>query len=123
MRPICNNCSFYEAQMECSECIEYFCFACWDAVHFGGRRIFHKFRSLYDFYGKRISYELSRSTEEEEFNSLWPSEIEQDEHGLQLRVNPHRSPSIYVDDCTIYIDETSNRKFVYDERTNEGHYK
>jgi len=62
------------------------------------------------------------SSTDEEFSSLWPSDIELDDQGLQLRVNPHRNPSAYVDDCAIYVDENSNRKFVHNERNNKGHY-
>lgn len=75
-RPICSNCCYYDAQFECANCDEYFCNSCWDAVHFGGKRKNHHFRSLYDFYQKRIDYG------DGEFPSLWPSEIEQEDHGL-----------------------------------------
>ena len=43
------------------------------SVHFGGKRKKHKFRALYDFYGKRVDYG------DGEWPSVWPSEIEQDE--------------------------------------------
>ena len=72
-RPVCSNCNYYEAQTECADCVEYFCHQCWEAVHFGGRRAQHKFRSLYDFYGKRVDYG------DAEFPSLWPTDIEQDD--------------------------------------------
>lgn len=78
--PICENCDYYEAKFECASCNEFFCGSCWDAVHFGGKRKTHKFRSLYDYYRKRIDYG------EGEFPSIWPSEIEQDERlGWQLK--------------------------------------
>jgi hypothetical protein len=70
---ICNNCEYYEAKLECASCKEYYCGSCWDAVHFGGKRRSHAFRSLYDFYGKRVDYG------DTEFPSKWPSEIEQDD--------------------------------------------
>ncbi len=77
---ICDNCEYYEAQVECAACKEFFCFACWDAVHFGGKRKTHDFRALYDFYGRRVDYGDS------EFPSKWLSEIEQDEKlGWQLK--------------------------------------
>ena len=77
---ICGNCEYYEAKMECACCNEYFCGSCWDAVHFGGKRKSHEFRSLYDLYGKRVDYS------DDEFPSKWPSEIEQDEKlGWQLK--------------------------------------
>jgi len=79
-KPICNNCEYFEAIVECSSCNEYFCGTCWDAVHFGGQRKLHKFRSLYDYYGKRVDYG------DTEFPSIWPSDIEQDERfGWQIR--------------------------------------
>ena len=77
---ICNNCEYYEAKVECATCNEYFCGQCWDAVHFGGKRKTHDFRSLYDFYGKRVDYG------DKEFPSRWPSEIEQDDKlGWQMK--------------------------------------
>ena len=74
-RPICSNCSFYDAQIECSNCSEYFCRTCYDAVHSGGKRRSHKFRCLYDYYEKRIEYD------ENEYPSLWPKEIKRDNYG------------------------------------------
>ena len=74
-RPICSNCSFYDAQIECSNCSEYFCRTCYDAVHSGGKRRSHKFRCLYDYYEKRIEYD------ENEYPSLWPKEINRDNYG------------------------------------------
>jgi hypothetical protein len=55
-RPKCDNCSFYEGALECAVCNEIYCNQCWHQVHFGGRRKDHEFRSLYDFYGKRLDY-------------------------------------------------------------------
>ena len=81
-RPVCSNCNYYEAQTECANCVEYFCHQCWEAVHYGGRRAKHKFRSLYDFYGKRVDY----GDVLVEFPSLWPTDIEQDDkRGWQRR--------------------------------------
>lgn len=73
-RPICSNCSFWDAQVECSNCDEYFCKACWDAVHYGGKRKTHKFRTIYDFYQRRIE-------PNGDFPSLWPSELEHTNYG------------------------------------------
>lgn len=79
-KPICSNCEYFEAKLECASCSEYFCGSCWDAVHFGGKRKSHKFRSLYDFYDRRVDYG------DDEFPSIWPSAIEQDERfGWQLK--------------------------------------
>ena len=72
-KPVCGNCEYYEARMECGVCNEYFCDDCWSAVHFGGKRKSHKFRALYDFYAKRVDYG------DGEWPSIWPSELEQDE--------------------------------------------
>mgnify|MGYP002827961615 CR=1 FL=1 len=78
-RPICHNCEFYEALIECQNCIEFYCNTCWETVHYSGKRRKHKFRSLYDYYEKRVDYG------DNEFPSRWPSEVEQDEMvGWQL---------------------------------------
>ena len=66
--PICSNCSFYEANVECEACLEFFCGQCWDAVHYGGKRAEHKFRVLFDYYGNRIDYG------DGQFPSIWSSE-------------------------------------------------
>ena len=71
--PLCENCEYYHATVECKKCGEYFCDECWSSIHFGGKRRKHKFRALYDFYGKRIDYG------DGEYPSKWPTEIEQDE--------------------------------------------
>jgi hypothetical protein len=72
-RPVCSNCNYYEAENECADCVEFFCHQCWQAVHYGGRRAQHKFRCLYDYYGKRVDYGDGI------FPSLWPTDIEQDD--------------------------------------------
>ncbi len=70
MRPICSNCNFWDAQVECSNCDEFFCKTCWDAVHYGGKRKSHLFRSIYDYYNRRIDY-----TYVNDYPSLWPNEL------------------------------------------------
>ena len=116
-RPICSNCSFYESKVECANCVEFFCLQCWDAVHFGGKRAYHKFRCLYDFYGKRIDYG------DGEFPSMWPTEIEQDEkNGWQLRVNPLRENIAQEMNWETYIDEKSKRYFYYNSITKQYTY-
>jgi hypothetical protein len=98
-RPICSNCEFYEARLECSNCQEFFCNQCWDSVHFGGKRAKHEFRQMYDYYEKRVDYG------DGEFPSKWPSEIEQDEvAGWRLRVYPQRKPYRIIGDWEIYND-------------------
>ena len=80
-RPVCHNCEFYEAVVECQNCIEFYCNSCWETVHYSGKRKRHKFRCLYDYYEKRVDYG------DNEFPSRWPSEVEQDEMvGWQLRI-------------------------------------
>ena len=51
-----------------------FSFQCFTSVHYGGKRSKHKFRSLFDFYNKRVDYG------DGEFPSKWPQEIIQDEY-------------------------------------------
>ena len=84
-RPQCDNCLFYEAGLECAICNEVYCQQCWDQIHYGGRRKDHDFRSLYDYYGKRLDYGDGI------FPSKWPTEVIQDEvQGWMLRVAPIR---------------------------------
>jgi hypothetical protein len=72
--PICGNCEECDAIMECKDCGEFYCDSCYSAVHYGGKRKKHAFRALFDYYGKRIDYG------ETEYPSMWPSELQQDEH-------------------------------------------
>jgi hypothetical protein len=69
-RPLCSNCSKFDAQLECKVCDEFFCTSCFESVHYGGKRRSHTFRALYDFYDKRIGYEVN------EFPSIWPATFE-----------------------------------------------
>ncbi len=104
-RPICSNCEFYEARMECAQCSEFFCNQCWDSVHFGGKRAKHNFRNLYDYYEKRVDYG------DGEFPSHWPSEVQQDEFsGWNLRVYPARQPYKIVGEWEIYINDETDKK-------------
>eukprot|EP00979_Chaetoceros_neogracilis_P000861 scaffold185_cov233-Chaetoceros_neogracile.AAC.1 len=79
-RPTCSNCAYYDAQIECSNCDETFCGTCWEAIHYGGKRKHHTFRTLYDYYNRRIEYDY------DEFPSLLPSAVENDNNGWHLRV-------------------------------------
>lgn len=104
-RPVCDNCSYYEAQVECALCNELFCTICWDQVHRGGRRRDHEFRSLYDYYGKRIDYGDGI------FPCKWPTEVMQDEaQGWMLRVAPIRDPVAVYDDWEEYLDENDAQR-------------
>ena len=108
---------YYEAQTECADCHEYFCNTCWDAVHFGGKRKTHKFRSLYDYYGKRVDYG------DGEFPSQWPTEVEQDDKlGWQLRIAPYRLPFHQEHDLNTYHDCATKRKIYNDGRTNKIYF-
>jgi len=118
-RPTCHNCEFYEAAVECQACMEFYCTACWEQVHYNGKRKRHKFRSLYDFYDKRVDYG------DAEFPSRWPTEVEQDEMaGWQLRIgeNFDRLADDEHGDWQRYNDEKSGRSFYYNARTMEGSY-
>ena len=102
-RPLCDNCQYYEAQVECALCNEMFCAPCWDQVHRGGRRRDHEFRSIYDYYGKRIDYGDGI------FPCKWPTEVMQDEvQGWMLRVAPIRDPVAVYEDWEEYVDENND---------------
>jgi hypothetical protein len=120
-RPCCDNCSFYEGCVECYICNEVYCTQCFEQVHYGGRRKDHDFRSLYDYYGKRIDYG------DGVFPSKWPSEVMQDEiQGWMLRVAPIRDPTALYDDWEEYNELQPNgapgRTFYFNRRTYEASY-
>ena len=128
-RPKCDNCSFYEAGVECSHCNEFFCSQCWDQVHFGGRRKDHDFRALYDYYGKRLDYGDGEGNSNTDFPCKWPSDVMQDEvHGWMLRVAPTRLPVVIHGAWEEYADEievganTSTRAFYFNRNTFEATY-
>lgn len=56
-KPICSNCSEYQAELECRDCQEFFCTKCWEFIHRGGKRARHSFRTVYDYYGNRKDYD------------------------------------------------------------------
>eukprot|EP00924_Labyrinthula_sp_SR-Ha-C_P014284 snap_masked-scaffold_20-processed-gene-0.34-mRNA-1 protein AED:0.76 eAED:0.77 QI:0/-1/0/1/-1/1/1/0/1043 len=70
-RPLCSDGEL--AVMECRDCSEFYCEQCFGYVHSGGKRIYHEFRSLYDYFGRRIDYG------EGEWPSTWPTELLQEE--------------------------------------------
>ena len=120
-RPCCDNCSFYEGCVECYVCNEVYCTQCFEQVHYGGRRKDHDFRSLYDYYGKRIDYG------DGVFPSKWPSEVMQDEiQGWMLRVAPIRDPTALYDDWEEYNElqpsGAPGRTFYFNRRTYEASY-
>eukprot|EP01040_Poterioochromonas_malhamensis_P000705 gene705-754_t len=83
----CDNCNMVDAMIECKQCSELFCSSCFQTIHFNGRRKEHEFRSLYDYYGKRIDYG------DGVYPCQWPTEIIQDQiQGWMLRVAPYRKP-------------------------------
>ena len=57
-RPVCCNCSSGDttAAYECAACDEFFCSVCFEFIHRNGKRRLHKFRPLYDYYGRRKDY-------------------------------------------------------------------
>jgi hypothetical protein len=120
-RPTCDNCSFYEARVECYVCNEVFCEQCFGQVHHGGRRRDHEFRSLFDFYDKRIDYG------DGDFPCKWPSEVVQDEiQGWMLRVAPIREPASVVGDWEQYTDVHADgemgRSFYFNRKSFEASY-
>ena len=72
-RPLCSNCEYYDAVVECATCAEYFCDQCYGAIHFCGKRSQHQVRALYDFYGRRFDYGDQRL-------ATWPSDVDQEEY-------------------------------------------
>ena len=106
-RAPCDNCSYYEATVECAVCDEMFCGQCWETVHYGGRRRDHEFRSLYDYYGRRMDYG------DGVFPCKWPTEVIQDEiQGWMLRVAPLRKPlAAYKSGWEEYEDDTIKEKY------------
>ncbi|EQC38518.1 hypothetical protein SDRG_04225 [Saprolegnia diclina VS20] len=116
-RPKCNDCDIADAANECQDCQEFFCKACWEAIHAGGRRRRHAFRTLYDYYDKRIDYG------DGEFPSLWPSEMEQDElDGWFLRVGEYRTPNVVLGDWEKYIDHETKREWYFNVSTKVSSY-
>jgi hypothetical protein len=122
-RPHCDNCSFYEARVECYVCNEVYCEQCFGQVHHGGRRKDHEFRTLYDYYDKRIDYG------DGDFPCKWPSEVVQDEiQGWMLRVAPIREPSAHHGDWEQYDDAhvdgvSQGRRFYFNRKTFEASYE
>lgn len=59
-RPVCCNCSSGDttATYECAVCDEFFCSVCFEFIHRSGKRRLHKFRPVYDFYGRRKDYNI-----------------------------------------------------------------
>jgi len=115
-RPQCDNCEFYEAALECVVCNEVYCMQCFDQVHYGGRRKDHEFRSLFDFYGKRLDYG------DGVFPSKWPSEVIQDEvQGWMLRVAPIRDPRECWGDWEIYSDADARAIVAETSKSSPGH--
>ncbi|RHY33264.1 hypothetical protein DYB32_002206 [Aphanomyces invadans] len=105
------------AMTECGDCGEFFCSECWHAIHAGGRRRRHRFRTLYDYYGKRIDYG------DGEFPSVWPSEIAQDElDGWYLRTSPFREPVLVLGDWEKYVDDSTHREWYFSRSTKVSTY-
>lgn len=101
-RPKCDNCSKFEAGVECAICDEVFCHTCWESIHHAGRRKDHEFRVLYDYYGKRIDYG------DGVFPCKWSTEVMQDEiQGWMLRVAPIRDPAVVYGDWEYYADDST----------------
>lgn len=118
--PICDNCSNFEAGLECRECNEVFCYQCFEKVHDGGRRRDHEFRTLYDYYGKRMDYG------DGDYPCKWPSEVMQDEiQGWMLRVAPIRDPVKTFNEWEHYEDRDpmgKKRSFYFNRTTYETTY-
>ena len=125
-RPKCDNCAYYEAHVECSNCNEVFCRSCFDQVHYGGRRKEHEFRCMYDYYDNRVDYG------DGVYPSKWPSEVIQDEiQGWMLRVAPIRQPletwgmwEIYESECVgESMENVERRRFFFNRETFEATYE
>ncbi|KAH9091157.1 hypothetical protein Ae201684P_006557 [Aphanomyces euteiches] len=115
-KPRCND-YVADAMVECGDCGEFFCKECWDAIHAGGRRRKHRFRTLYDFYDKRIDYG------DGEFPSVWPSEIEQDDlDGWFYRASPFREPCLVLGEWEKYVDDANHREWYFNPTTKVSTY-
>ena len=117
-RQVCSNCEYYDAQVECQMCAEFFCHGCWGQVHAGGRRRLHAFRALYDFYERRVDYG------DGEFPSRWPTEVLQDEmNGWLLRLSNDREPEETKGAWQRYSDPDTGRDFYYNRISGDGTYE
>jgi hypothetical protein len=120
-RPVCDNCERFEAGVECGVCNEFFCHACWDQVHAGGRRKDHEFRAMFDYYNKRIDYGDGN------YPCKWPSEVMQDDvQGWMLRVAPMRNPTGHYGDWEHYTADEGlegGENFYFNRRTFEATYE
>lgn len=117
-KPKCNNCIKLNAVNECKDCDEFYCKKCFVDVHAGGKRKTHTFRTLYDYYDRRIDYG------EGEWPSKWPTEIEQDEYtGWFLRISPYREPQNTLQHWEEYVDDESQLKWYYNRKTKESTYE
>ena len=117
-RPLCDNCAYFDASVECNGCGEFFCNECWANVHYGGKRALHPFRALYDANGRRVDYGDAGS-----FESLWPSEILQDDiNGILLRVSPHREP-IETRGSWQRYEDNNGHSFYYNPISGDGTYE
>ncbi|CAH0368576.1 unnamed protein product [Pelagomonas calceolata] len=118
-RPLCGNCEYFEASLECSVCQEFFCAECHQTVHFGGKRAKHPFRALYDAFGKRVDY----GDGDFDLGSMWPSEIIQDDiAGILLRIAPHRDPAEKIGLWERYDDDEYQKSYYYNPVSGEGTY-
>jgi hypothetical protein len=118
-RPLCGNCEYFEASLECSVCQEFFCAECHQTVHFGGKRAKHPFRALYDAFGRRVDY----GDGDFDLGSMWPSEIIQDDiAGILLRIAPHRDPAEKIGLWERYDDEEYQKSYFYNPVSGEGTY-
>jgi hypothetical protein len=84
------------------------CDTCFKRTMFGAKEKLIRWRTLYDYYGRRVDYG------DGEFPAKWPSEVEQDEwKGPLLRVEPIREPvgKDIESGWTKYHDEHTDRDF------------
>lgn len=130
-RPICGNCEALEGYMECSDCCDVYCSSCYHQVHSGGKRKLHKFRAIYDYYGKRVDYG------DGEFPSIWPTDIEQDDiNGWRTREVTTESNTEWslleggvsssITDGTswdMHFDDSAKRTYFFNTVTGESTYE
>ncbi|KAH8043559.1 hypothetical protein JL722_15150 [Aureococcus anophagefferens] len=110
---------YFEAAIECGTCKEFYCNDCFGQVHYGGKRAGHLPRAL-----RRLARRVDYGDGDFELESMWPSEIVQDDvAGILLRISPHREPVETVGTWQRYADPDTGTSYYYNPVSGEGTYE